>query len=91
MKKGFKLVSVVLTVVLMIFFFGMPSTVAQEAKQSVSDRGKLVYEFDDGSKVTVMHASPGSVLLGFGGPDKCEENAEIKENIVLQKIGWPIN
>ncbi|MBT9147936.1 MAG: hypothetical protein DDT32_01704 [Syntrophomonadaceae bacterium] len=74
-----------------MFSFVALSTATQEAKQSVSDRGKLVYEFDDGSKVTVMHASPGSVLLGFGGPDKCEENAEIKENIVLQKIGWPIN
>ncbi len=83
-QAGIVALTVVLTVVLAGFFSGMAFTAVQEAKQPVSDG--LVYEFDDGSRVTVIHATPGSILLGFGGPSKDEGNADNKMDIVVQEI-----
>jgi hypothetical protein len=88
-KKSFRMLSVLLTVVLLMTV----SPVAAGRENGGEKERKPKYElhdgtftFDDGTKITVKHASPNSVLTVSGGPDKSEEAIELKEEIVLRAV-----
>jgi hypothetical protein len=86
------IVSVLLTLVLLMSAFVTPVAAGWENSGEEKER-KPKYElhdgtftFDCGTKITVKHASPNSVLTVSGGPNKCEEALELKEEIVLDAV-----
>lgn len=81
------LVTGMLTGMLMIGF-SMPMAVASESIYEYYDGTFL---FDDGTMITVIHASPGSIVTVAGGPNKCEEALKLKEELVLQVLHSNIN
>lgn len=94
---SFKVLSVLAALALLVPVFLVPTAAAvampgersqweMPVKTTCLVSGHVVYEFDDGSRVRVIHNTPGSILLGFGGPNKCERNAAVKEDLVLQLI-----
>ncbi len=92
---GFRVVLMIAALALLVPVFLAPVAVAVPRERSqwewpvkttCSVSGRTAYEFEDGSRVTVIHNTPGSILLSFGGPDKCEKNASIKEDVVLQLL-----
>lgn len=92
MKKiSFRMLSALLTVVLLMLAFATPVAAGRENDREKERKPKYelhdgTFTFDDGTKITVKHASPNSVLTVSGGPDKCEEALELKEEIVLDAV-----
>jgi|GEM_PF-2446787 len=88
MKKVLRKLSVILTVVMVMSAFAVPAAAGQENDREKERKPKYelhdgTFTFDDGTKITVKHASPNSILTVSGGSDKSEEAIEIKEEIVL--------